>query len=43
MYAERRRSSPEEPKEFRRSQQDFTNLEAIRARHRAALAKGKQS
>jgi len=37
MYAERRRSSPEEPKEFRRPAQNFADLEAIRATHRAAL------
>jgi hypothetical protein len=36
MYAERRRSSPEEPREFQRPAQNFADLEAIRARHRAA-------
>lgn len=35
MYAERRRSSPEEPKDFRGPAQDFSDLEALRARHRA--------
>ena len=34
MYAERRLSSPEEPKELRRPVQDNSDLEAIRARHR---------
>lgn len=36
MYAERRHSSPEEPREFRRPMQDFSDLEVIRARHRQA-------
>lgn len=38
MYAERRRKSPEEPKEFRRPSPDNTDLEAIRSRHRAEAA-----
>ncbi len=38
MYAERRLSSPEEPKEFRAPMRDFSDLEAIRARHRIELA-----
>lgn len=37
MYAERRRSSPEEPKEFRRPAQGLWNIETVRARHKAEL------
>lgn len=38
MYFRRRLSSPEEPKEFRRPAQDFSDLEVIRARHRLQQA-----
>ncbi|WP_440531806.1 hypothetical protein [Variovorax sp. YR566] len=38
MYAERRWRSSEEPKEFRRPVQANSDLESIRARHRAELA-----
>lgn len=39
MYAERRLSSPEEPKEFQRPSHQNTELETIRSRHRAELAR----
>jgi hypothetical protein len=39
MYAEKRLTSPQEAKELRRAAESAFDLEAIRTRHRAALAR----